>query len=874
MGSVDGTRTGAVQRAVKRILFSIGAAGLASHAAVADQLARELEFRIASQRLATGLSEFSDQAGIQIISAGRAIERAVTSGIEGKYPAERALEALLRGTGLSYRIIDDHTVSIFPTRVRLSSSEGDRLAAGSSSAPAAGSESEQGQSPGNATDEGGPLEEVVVTGLTFRYNEVESANKMPLAIKDTPQSVKVITEDLLDFAGITKLEDFYKLDAGAQTSNAQDGFVRTYFRGFRLDYDKALKIDGIRTPGRVAPDLSPFERFEIVKGPTSTLYGQAQVAGTLNAISKKPRADAGGSVSLETGSFNHYRGEFDAYGALTGDERLTSRLVASYLDEDTFLDYGFNKRAVIAPSLKYQFTPQTSATLLLQYQDVRFNGSYGFGAQYIGPVDGGATEPDGRTAPNDYAWPDVPRSRLVGFPDATPERQLTFAHGLLEHQFANHWQLRANLLFTRSKIENKGAYSGAVEPDGETPLYMYFADNGGQAYAGDVNLFGDFELLGRKHTLFFGVDYSHDKKTGLVGFRELPAGSFNIFHPDYAALPSIPSEVAAFLGLDGGVNRDRTLYREQGVTVQAFLHPTDRLSLLLGARYSDFKLSYVNVCCDASALQPLPSGFGGDANTAADDNLTFQFGATYRLTPAVNAYLSYGETFLPRNEFVRSATDPTIGVRTPPEEGKSYEAGLKGEVLDRRLSWSVAAFQIARTNVSEDDPDDDIFGYVVLRGEQRSRGVEVELQGEIRRGWSIYGSFATIDNKFTKGEFAGFYSFIAPKFGASVYTAYELQQGPLAGLGFGGGVVYKQRGDINQFGDNGRGLFFDRLFPDTVEVDTRVFYRRNAWTFQVSALNLFDEKYYSPVNNNFSSSVSVNPPRTFLGKVTYDFGKQ
>ena len=857
-----------VRDSVRSILLATAASLTLGSAAMAVAPQGPKPFDIGGQPLTLALGEFAQQSNRQILYSTDVVVTKRTGGVRGDLTPESALRMLLQGTGLTFRVTADDTILVerAGTQGTATWQAADaptlRLAQASSEPRAAEAPAEPSE----------PLEEVIVTGISFSYNNVESANKMNLSVKDTPQSVKVITHDMLDFAGITKFEDTYKIDAGSQTSNAQDGWVRTYFRGFRLNYDKALKIDGVRTPGLVAPDLSPFERFEIIKGPTSTLYGQAQVAGTLNAVSKKPRSDFGGSLSLETGSFSHYRGELDVYGALTADEKLTSRLVASYLDEDTFLDFGFNKRLVIAPSLRYQLTPQTAATLLVQYQHVELNGSYGYGAQYVGPVEGGAAEAAGRNDPNNYRWPDVPRSRTVGFPDANPDRELLLARGVLEHHFDNDWQLRGSALLTKSDVKNKGAYSGSVEPDGDVPLYLYFTDGSGDAYSGEVNLFGDVELMGRKHTLFFGADYSRDENGRLVGFNLLPPGSFNIFNPDYAALPPVPANVPVFLDVGGGVNRDRTLYQETGLTVQTLLHPTDRLSVLLGARYSDFKLSYISVCCDETALEPLPSGFGASTNVASDSDITFQFGSTYALTPNLNAYLSYGETFLPRNEFVASAEDPTVGVRTAPEAGKSYEIGLKGEALRRRFLWSVAAFEIERTNISEDDPNDNVFGFVVLRGKQRSRGLEVDFQGEVKPGWDVYGSLAVIDNKFTEGEFAGYSSFIAPKFGASLFSAYELQQGPLAGLGFGGGVVYKQRGEINQFESNGQGLFFDRLFGDTLEVDARVFYKRNPWTFQVSALNLFDSKYYSPVNNSFSSSVSVNPPRTILGKISYDFG--
>jgi iron complex outermembrane receptor protein len=872
----------AVTTAVRSIIAGMVATAASLYAPdAAAQAVNQINLPV--QSLAESLKAVGSLTNTNIMAPQRLVDGVNAPAVNGEMTADAVFARLLDGTGLEYHFVNDRTVVI---RRKMESAD-PRAQNGRHGADAfrlAQAEDAAGAQPDDA------LQEVVVTGINFKYNDVESANKMNLSIKDTPQTVKVITEDMLDFAGVTKFEDTYKIDAGAQTSNAQDGWVRTYFRGFRLDYDKALKVDGLRIPGYVTPDLAGFERFEIVKGPTSTMFGQAQIAGTLNAVSKKPRAERGGSISLETGSFNHYLGEVDVYGALTADERLTARLVASYLDEDTFLDFGFNERKVIAPSVKYDFTRNTALTVQLQYQEGKFNGSYGYGAQYTGSV-GTATEALERADPRNYDWPDVPRSRLVGFQDAIPERELFLARTLLEHSFSNDWKLRAIAQYAKTDVVNLGAYSGPIEPDGETPLYMYFTEGGGDAYAGDVSLFGNVELFGREHTLYAGIEYSRDDFGRLTGFGLLGPGSFNIYSPDYSALPSLPRAAAPYLdlgtpGYGGGIYQDHSLYEEKGAVLQAILHPVDRLSVLLGARYSSFDVSYRSACCDETALEPLPSGFAGIAGYS-DDDLTFQFGTTYALTPGINAYLSYGETFLPRNQFVANPDapdDPEQAIRTPPEAGVSYEVGLKGEAFERQLSWSVATFDIRRENIAEDAPGENPLGFVVLQGEQRARGVEVDFQGEVRPGWDVYGSLAVINNKFVKGDLTGFRSFVAPKFGASFFSSYEIQQGPLAGLGFGGGLIYKDRGEVRQFqggplsGDpeedltNNFGRFFDHLFDDTFEIDARVFYRREAWTFQVAAMNLLDTKYYMPVNSNFSGAVSVNPPRMVFGKISYDFG--
>jgi TonB-dependent siderophore receptor len=707
------------------------------------------------------------------------------------------------------------------------------------------------------------LEEVIVTGLTFKYNTVETANKMDLAIKDTPQSVKVITADMLEFSGITKFEDVYKIDAGSHSSHAQDGFVRNYFRGFKLDSNNAVKLDGLRMPGIIEPDLSPFERFEIIKGPTSTIYGQSPIAGTLNAVSKKPLREFGGSVSLEAGNFDHKRGEVDIYGP--AGEKFAYRVVGSYLDQESFLDYVFTKRKVLAPSMEYDIGENTRLTVMGQYQDIDFLPSYGSGVQVLGGDD---------ADPANYRIAPAPRSRFYGLPTGLSEREFLFSRSLLEHEFGNDWKLRANAQYSESDVINRGSYGGTASPDNFTQLYMYRSETDSEAYSGEVNLFGDVEVGGREHTLFFGVDYARENYRQALSYGSIAPDAFNFVDPDYASLPDYPPSIAEFTpenipDYSGIFLRRKSVVEETGFTFQTVLKPTDRLSFLIGTRYSRVEIGSVEHCCEIESLDPLPHGFGAD-DTFTNSKWTVQVGSTFAITPRVNLYANYGQTFLPRDEFAFNPDDPDNGTSVGPEEGESYEIGAKGELFDGQVSWSTAVFDIARTNITENDFDNP--GFSIVRGKQRSRGVEVDAQGQIVAGWDVYLSLAKIDNKYVGGDYDGYPSFITPKFGASLFTSYEIQDGAAQGLGFGGGFVYKQTGEVWQFdGPAPAGADFSHLFKDVTELDLRAFYERGPWNYSLSVTNVLDTKYYSPEDNNFWYAISVNPGRQYIGRLSYSF---
>lgn len=850
-------------------------------AALAGDLDSRQSFAIPPQSLSSALLAFSEQASIQVMMASDAMTDMQTRGVSGKRRSEEALETLLQGTGMRFFAVSADAVAIEaqgglrPTAA-LSGSRLRLAWAGDATAT---------EDQAASTKQESPLEEVVVRGITLDYTTVESANKMPLAVKDTPFSVKTVTEDMLDFASITKLQDVYKIDAGSIATNQQDQWVENYFRGFQNYSGISVKIDGFVSSGSIQYDLAPFERFEIIKGTPSTMYGQVLIGGMINAVSKKPQDRFASTLSAEAGSHDHYRVELDVTGPMTADGKLTGRLVGSWLDEDSFLDYAFNRRRVIAPSVKYAFTDDTSLSLMAQYVETDFLSSHGFGAQYLGgdPYDAGS-----------YTVPDVPRSRLIAAIGGNRKSSMNYLYtrALVEHELAGDWRLRGMINYSEQDVHGRRSYGGAVDPDGFSGVDLYSRDvDGAAAYGGEVNLYGDIEAFGRAHTLFFGVDYQNDKSNDHLDYAgAYGTGPLNVFDPDYSLLPD-PASVEQY-GADGQdayhlVARQRNV--TYGASFQAILKPLDRLQLMLGTRYSVIDIDDERLSSwpgDSSLFEfgsnwPFRSGTpaGADPSWSFSPNhtdnkvWTHQVGATYAITPDTNVYASYAEGFFPRNARAYDADNPDTGKPVGAEESESYEIGLKGELFNRELSWSLAGFDIARTNITETDYAHPQF--VVLAGKQRSRGIEFDFQGKITDSWDIYASTAYIANKYMGGQYDGRYSFAAPKLGISLFSNYQVRQGRLAGFGMGAGVVYKKMRDFIEYTTDADGnplsLNLGGLFDDPLEVDVRFYYQADEhWRYRLSVTNLFADKYYVPVSTAFWG-LSANPGRQLIAGVNYRF---
>jgi TonB-dependent siderophore receptor len=715
-----------------------------------------------------------------------------------------------------------------------------------------------------STDSQSSLQEIVVSAVRFNSNDATSALKMPVDIKDIPQSVMSITGDVIDFASIQTFQDVYKIDASGGTSWTLDSFPRNYYRGFRQQGDNTIRIDGFRMSSDLQLDLSPYDRIEIVKGPTSTLYGQNQLGGTLNAISKAPKDIFGGDVTFEVGSFSDRRATADFFGPITPDGRLQYRVVSAIQDSDSFLDQYFHKIKLIAPTISYQIDDSTTLTTRFNYQDHQFRYHFGTGVQCL-------CDNLSAAVPGDFVLADIPRSVFFGQSWNTASKVFEMAQMTLEHKFQSNWTFRVSSQFNH--LNEFSANDEELAPDKNgTTIYaaLYANEKEDVLYAGEAQLFGDVELFGTRNTLFFGADYQYNKRSLLHGETDMFTG-FNVFHPDYNLVPP-------HLVLDdyASLYNQVDLIREGGVTAQAFLRPIDRLTFLLGLRFdgsletSDQRGASVGTGAGQVANVADFLAIPAKVFSTTTNKFTMQLGPTYALTPEINLYASYGQSFVPAvGVFVFSPTNP-LGTPAPPEEGHATEIGAKGEFLDKKILGSVAIYDMVRNNVTSHHTT---TTFVDVIGTQRGRGAEFEMQGAITPEFNLFASVAVEDPKYVRGPYNGMQPANSDKFGISLWSTYQFLGGPLKGFGLGGGVVNKD--GRHYFGTDrtyANGQFVVINFGSITELDARMFYDTPHWRAELAATNLTNAKYYSPPRDVIGFGVDVNPPTEVSLKVTAKFG--
>jgi iron complex outermembrane receptor protein len=673
--------------------------------------------------------------------------------------------------------------------------------------------------------------EIVVTGEQeeegYRVPDASTATRTDTPIRDIPQSIQVIPEQVIEEQQVTQLDEALRNVSGVTFGGDVGGRGDQFsIRGFE---DAPVLRDGFRRYGSYQsfPEVANLERIEVLKGPASILYGEIQPGGLINLVSKKPLAEPFYEAELQVGNWGFLRPRFDISGPLTSDGSLLYRLNALYQTGDSFRGFDQEKRRFfISPVLTWRISDRTDLTVSLEYTDNK------------GPADFGLPALGDEVV-------DVPRDRIANNPDDTITNKYLNVGYNLEHRFSENWTLRNAFRYSSYKYNyNVVALTFGFDEATETVENFWASQEGrDKNYALQTNLLGKFATAGIEHTLLFGVDLSHNNE------RIFSIGDFttpipvNIFNPVYGQIPKPEEDTLPDFG------GDEIKTNRLGIYVQDQLSLFDNLKLVLGLRYDTVEQETVN----------LPGLFTQSGEQTRNyDSFTPRLGIVYQPVEELSLYASYSRSFNPN-----SATTVS-GDTLEPEKGEGYEVGVKAELLERRLSATLAYFDITKQNVAVSDPLFPLSS--IATGEQRSQGVELDVTGQIRPGWNIIAAYAYIDAEVTadtNADIVGNRLFNVPKHSASLWTTYEIQRGNWQGLGFGIGFNYvgEREGDL----DNS--FEVDSYFL----TNAAIFYRRNNWRFSLNLKNLFNVNYIKATENDRASDNSPGEPFTVMGSLSVQF---
>lgn len=649
----------------------------------------------------------------------------------------------------------------------------------------------------------------------YRATRSASATKTDTAIKDIPQAISVIPASVLNDLGSHNVERALEYAGGVSKQNNFGGLTLYEYsiRGFTTS---EFYKDGFSANRGYpsTPDAANVERIEVLKGPAASLYGRGDPGGTVNIVTKKPQADAFTTLQTSAGSWDRYRTALDVNAPLNDEKSLLSRVNLAVEDNHSFRDHVQSKRVFVAPTLSWQLSPDTHLSVETEF--VRHSSTF----------DRGIVAPNNR-------WSGMSRRTFLGEPsDGDIDNDNNMIQAALEHHLNDFWSLRLASHYKEGEMSGTASESRTLNADGHTVNRRYRErDTNWHDSITQLELRGLVDIGSWEHQLLIGTEYENYRKNERVTNTAGSPYAIDIYQPVYGqAKPN---------GLRSGTDFFEHV-ESQALNLQDQIMFTDKLRGMIGARFEHFEQSTDDFTRNATSQQ-------------RHDEVTYRTGLLYQFIPEIGVFANASTSFKPNNGL------DAVGKSFKPEEGVGYEAGIKTELFDDRLSATLAAFHIEKENVLALDPGTDASRAI---GKARSQGFDLQFNGQISDTVRVIGAYAWIDAEVTKGDTAiptGSRILGVARHSGSLLGVYEFQNGAFKGSDLGAAFTYV--GDRS--GEAG-GSF---ELPAYHTVDLLAHYKASEnITVGLNLNNLFDEKYYERSYSNYW----VNPgePRNFTVSLT------
>lgn len=678
--------------------------------------------------------------------------------------------------------------------------------------------------------------EIVVTGTGETYNITDSSvgTRTETPIINVPQSVQIIPKQVIEEQGSTTVGDTLKNTAGVSTgrSSSDAPTILPVIRGFE---SKNTLRNGLRdtTLGTFAgtPNL---ERVEILRGPSSVLFGQGDPGGTVNVVTKQPLNTPRYVIEYQTGQFNLNRPSIDFTSPfdINKPEKGGYRLTGSYEWSDSFRDFEERRSFFISPVVKLINTDKTQLTAEVEYGKYNTTGT----APELPALGTVLDNPNGEI--------DI-RANLGEPTLAESETRATRIAYKLKHKFNENWAIANELLFAKTDVPySTNIFPRSLQSDGRT-LDRILLENPNTLTNLNINtnVLGKFKTGSVEHELLAGVEFSQDTIDDKIDLKVI--GSIDIFNPEYS-----PESLA---GLTIPLEDNKTTTDAVGFYLQDQISFSKNLILVLGGRFDIAKQKFDDRRSDTQDFD------------RQDEAFSPRVGVVYKPAENISLYGSYTRSFKPvagRETSLDPNTNTlTLGDPFEPERSTQYEVGIKANLFNDKLSTTLSFFNLERTNVAEQAPNDPV-GFQQT-GKQRSQGIELNVVGEIAPGWNILTSYAFTDAEITEDDSfpEGNQLRNVPRHAASLWTTYKIQSGTLKGLGLGLGLFYvgEREGDLeNTFS-----------LPSYLRTDASIFYKRDRFSASLNFQNLFDVEYYQGSRSDLR--VIPGAPLTVFGKVALEF---
>lgn len=779
-----------------------GALLAASHAYGAP-----IHYSIQAGPLGSSLAQFAADSGIALDFNSQEAAGLRTKGLVGSYETERGLGELLQGSGFTYQHVGENQYRL----VRLSTSKHSANALPEVTVSAAGL---------GATTEG--------TG-SYTSGAASSATGLELSARETPQSLTVVTRQLIDDLNLNDVAQVLEQTPGVVIDNmgpAGSDSNHVYVRGFDV---RSIQVDGVNRADVYGlrddlADLASYDRVEVVRGATGLMSGTGDPGASVNLVRKKPTLDARRALTLKAGSWDSYRAEFDASGKLTEDGRLRGRMVFAGSDSKAHVDRQSLKNQTAYGVVEWDVTDTTMLTVGAEYQHLNNKGAGNHGFPMFNS-DGSHFSPS-RSFNSAADW-------------SYHKRRTRTLFTTINQTLGNGWDMKINAEHNRRTYDDAfaTAAAGTVNPDG-SGINTWTGRWAGapRQTSFDVSASGPLQLFNREHKVYVGLNhykaYYNDNGYPLWTIQEID----NIFTWDGSL--SIPDAIHTHSS-KGQFNEKQT---SAVASVRWSLR--DDLSLITGARIIDWRRDEASTNFSTGKVRAVSRHEKGI--------VTPYVGLVYDINDNWSAYASYTTVFNPQS------SKDVQGDYLDPKKGVNYEVGLKSEFWDKRLTTAVSVFEVHQDNLPVADgsklaPD----GNQAYRAESgtKTRGFEVEMAGQVLPNWQILASYTYSELKDSKSQRL---QTEVPRDTAKLFTSYRLTSLPQVKLG--AGLRWQSKEYSRDAGPN------DETFRQKGYgiVDLMAQYE---FTPTMSATlnlnNVFDKRYYAAIGSRGWYGTPRNTTLTF-----------
>jgi outer-membrane receptor for ferric coprogen and ferric-rhodotorulic acid len=664
---------------------------------------------------------------------------------------------------------------------------------------------------------------------SYTVKSTSTATRLNTSIRETPQSISVITRELLDDFRVFSVNDALSFATGIKVEQFETDRTEYTARGLTITN---FQIDGLSTPISFSGtnygdlDVALYDRIEVLRGANGLLTGIGNPSATINFIRKRPTREFQAKANASVGAWDNRRLDADVSGALNGDGSVRARLVVANQNRNSYLDRYSTERNVVYGVIEADLSDNTSLAIGHTYQQNNASGN-NFGSLPLLYADGSKRNYNvsASTAP-DWSY------RNVG-------TKISFVE--LTHEFENDWKLKGQL--THKEVSSKGRHHYIEgNEDRSTGLityksYPYIYDFATKDHVADIYANGPFEFAGRKHELVVGATLSKTymkeySREGDTLFNETLGNFFTSSFDDIGNFP-LPTF---------GPKSKSSDYKSTNSNLYAAakLNPTDDLKLTMGGSLLSYKLSGIS--------------YGAPQEAKDNNRFTPYMGAVYNLFDAHSLYASYAGIYRPQVE--KNLSNSLL----PALKGKNYEVGVKNEWFDKKLNSSFALFKTVQENQAQfaaQTPTQTLYEPI----KATTKGYEFDVSGALTERLNVNAGYTRLMS--VKDDDDQNVNPFIPRHLVRLTTVYKVPY--IEDLKIGASVnwqsdVHVDIGDVRYKQDSYAVLNLMASYA----IDKH-------WNAAVNVYNVTNEKYLSSLRYAEGAQAYYAPPASALATVTWQY---